>query len=696
MTSTEGKPRAVWLGLLVIFIVSLLPRLIYPVSRPMQWYPRSVRFWNALLDRDLGGTYQWYHPGVTTMWVAGLGLRVHAWAQGWSGEELLTPPETSGDHRPYPIAPGVAALSIFIALGISLAYFQLTRLFGWRLGMVAGLLMALDPFYTEQSKVLHVDAPLATLMLLSALFLVGYLKTETRQELILSGCFAGLAFLTKSPSAFLIPSAVGTVVYVHLVGDKNARGSAVRRRWADRIWRAIRALLLWGLVAAIVFVLFWPAMWVAPIDVLSKMAHGTGFHVETEHRNPNFFAGRVIDGDVGPFFYVATILWKTTLITLPSLLTVLPLLLLRRGRERSRSAPVWWLLAYAAGFAGAMVLPAGKEMRYLLPIFPALDVLAAWGLLRSADAIGQQKALQPHRRAPSLMVAGLLAVQGVAVLRQHPYYGTHHNLLLGGSRVAQHVLPLGDQGEGQDLAAHFLASLPRAEDRMIGVHRRYEELFERIFPGRSEGLEDPYIDYYVFGINSIQRQNRLELWDDAWELCQEKTPLWTASFDGVTYAWIYGGFESEPEAFAIDHPMDVEAGEHIRLLGYSLSPSEPSPEASLRVKLFWQSDGRLERDYHVFVHLLDEQGDLVAQHDGVPRQGQRPSWDWRYLEVIEDGHRIPLHDVQGGKSYDIYAGIYDFGTKNRLSMTGPDGEVLPHNRVRLQPIEVVQRSGADR
>ena len=688
MTSVRSKPRAFWLGLLVIFLLALLPRLIYPVSRPIQWYPRSVRFWNALLDGDLSGTYQWYHPGVTTMWVAGLGLRAYAVTHGWSAQDLLSPPQTSGDYRPYPIEPGVAALSVFIALAIGLAYVQLTRLFGWRIATVAGLLLALDPFYLEESKILHVDASLATLMLLSMLFLIGYVQDRSRRDLILSGGLAGLAFLTKSPSAFLIPYAILTVAYRHGVGNRNVDDPARTTPWVARARKTIYALLLWGLVAVGVFVLFWPAMWVAPGDVLSKMAKGTGFHVEIEHRNPNFFAGRVIYGDVGAFFYPATVLWKTMSVTLLSLLAVVPLLVGRTRRERNNRRIGWLIVAYAAGFTGAMTLPAGKEMRYLLPVFPALDVLAAWGLVRIASAIGKRDRLERYRQAPSIIIVAALIIQGAVVLRLHPYYGTHHNFLLGGSRVAQHILPLGDQGEGQDLAARFLAGLPRAEERMIGVHRRYEELFERIFPGRSEGLEDPYIDYYVFAINSIQRQNRLDLWDDAWEVCQDKTPLWTASFDGVTYAWIYGGFESEPDAFPIDHTLDVRVGEHIQLLGYTLSSSEASKEEPVTVTLFWQSDGRLERDYHVFVHLLDQQGEMVAQHDGVPNGGQRPSWDWRYQEVIEDPHPIPLGETQHSETYSLYVGMYDYETKVRLPAVGPDGEVLPHDRIPLREIQV--------
>ena len=687
MTDATGRSRAFWIGLLVVFLLALLPRLIHPVSRPLEWYLRSVRFWNALQECDLRGTYQRYHPGVSTMWVAGFGLRVYAWTHGWSGDDLLTPPDAAGDYRPYPVEAGVVALSVAIALCICLSYVQLVRLLGWRTGAVAASLIALDPFYVSGSKVLHVDALLATLMVVSALYALRYIREGSWKPLILGAVFAGLSFLTKGPSLFLIPYMTLIVVYRHYLEGEAPRSLARVDVWSSRIAKIARDIIIWGGTAALVFMLLWPAMWVMPREALSTMARRILFHVETVHRNPNFFAGRAIETDPGILFYLATIGWKTTLITLPALF-VSGFFLLRQVKRWRENNAVWWVLIFVGGFTVALTFAARKEMRYLLPIFPALDVLAGWGLMQTIDAATALSASRRRLWVRRIAAGALIVAQFTVLVAHHPYYGTHHNLLLGGSRVAQHVLPLGDQGEGQDLAARFLADFPHAEDRMIGVHRRYEELFERIFPGRSEGLEDPYVDYYVFGINSIQRQNRLELWDDAWALCQAKDPLWTASFGGVTYAWIYGGFDSDPQAFPIDHAVDFQFGEHVRLVGYTVSVPEAWREDPPRVILFWQSDGRLTEDYHVFVHLVDEDGTMVAQHDGVPGQRQRPTWEWRYLEIVEDEHTINVREAAPGKTYSLYVGMYDYETLARLPIIDPGGDTLPDDQVALQEIRL--------
>jgi len=694
MTNIRTRSRAIWLGLIVILVVALLPRLIHPVSRPLEWYLRSVQFWNALEEGDLRGTYQRYHPGVSTMWIAGFGLRVYAWTHGWSGEDLLEPPQATGDYRPYPVEAGVAALSVAITLGIGLSYLLLVRLVNWRVGAVAGILLALDPFYIAGSKVLHVDALLATLMFVSALFLLLYLQEDNRTFLAMGGVFAGLSFLTKGPSLFLVPYAVLIVGYSNLRSDGGSKSASGEPGLVTRLGRMARELLIWGGTAGAIFVLLWPAMWVMPGEALSTMGRRVLFHVETVHRNPNFFAGRAVVADPGPLFYLATIGWKMTLITLPGLLAAV-IILVRRVRNWREDSWAWCLLIFGAGFVVAMSFAARKEMRYLQPAFLIADILAAWGLIQIVDGLTARAGRDENRHVRAVALATVLIGQFALVVSHHPYYGTHHNLLLGSSRVAQHVLPMGDQGEGQHEAARFLAGFPRAEERMIGVHRRYEELFERIYPGRSEGLEDPYIDYYVFGINSIQRQNRLDLWDDAWAVCQDKEPLWTAAFDGVTYAWIYGGFESDPAAFSIDHPLDVQLGDHIHLVGYTLRSPEHSTEPPLVVTLFWQSDGRVQRDHHVFVHLLDEEGTMVAQHDGVPAGGQRPTWDWRYREVIDDPHDIPVDGLRPDETYALYVGMYDFKTKARLPARGPEDQRLPHNRIHLQELRVGEIGGGD-
>lgn len=688
MTKAKERQYLFWCGLVVVFLLALFPRLSYPVSRYMLWYDRSVHFWDALLAGDLGGTYQRYHPGVTTMWIAGFGLRVYMVTHGWSSYELLHPPKMLSGPQGPPAQAAVIALSLVIAACIALAYILLVRLTNWPVAFSAGCLLALDPFYITHSRMIHVDGLLASFMLVSMLLLLCHLQEKKWLYLVFSGVLAGLAFLTKSPAWFLIPCAVLAMALHHLTDrGQVSMGSSKMRARGRQLWEVTRSLVAWVLVAACVFFLLWPAMWIMPGTMMSKLKQSFLHHAETAHPGSTFFAGRVVHGDPGPLYYVATLAWKTTLITLPAICIAILLLIRRKRGEDCR--PLWYMLIYAGGFLLLMMSGAKKWSRYILPTIVALDVLAAWGLVRVASAIGRWGWLRKRTWIPAAIVVTALVTQAVTVLRHHPYYGTHHNLLLGGSRVAQHTLHLGNQGEGLDLAARFLNGCPGAERITAGVQDTRNLMFRSNFVGRVQSVEHPDADYRVLFIHYYQRNLGIHYWEDLWEACQQTESLWSVSFDGVIYVWICRAYPHDPEAFAIDHPLtSMQLGDHIRLLGYRLSSSNLSAGDALTVTLFWQSDGQLVEDYHVFVHLLNADRLLVAQHDGVPVQGERPTWSWQDAEVLQDEHTLVTDGSLPDGTYTLSVGMYDYPSGTRLPVVGPAGYHLLEDRIVLQDVQI--------
>lgn len=677
---TKRESRALWCGMIVIFVLAFVPRAHYPAARFMEWYPRSVQFWEALAEGNLENTYQRYHPGVTTMWVAGFGQRVYALARGWSTQELLDPPDGPLGPQSPPAQAAVVAISFVVSGCIVLVYRLLHQFLGQRAAFVTGCLLALDPFFVTHSKMIHLDALMSSFMLVSVSFLINFLRSSKTTSLIASGVFAGLAFLTKSSSGFLAPYAALVMTLDSLFKERGT----LLASWRGQVWRAIRSLIVWGLAAACVFFLVWPAMWVKPGEMLDRIARNALKHAEEAHDRAAFFAGHLVD-DPGPLYYPAVLAWKTTLVTLPCTCAAVVLLVKHRGEKNS--GPLWYLLIYALGFLLAMTLGSKKLARYMLPVLTALDVLAGWGLSRAAAAAQRVKWLRKPGWMPTALIAVALVGQGILVLRHHPYYGTHHNLLLGGSRVAQHVLHMGDQGEGLDLAARFLNSYPRAEQMEAGVQNTANLMFGSNFFGRTRPIDRP-VDYRVFSINDVQREFLIGLWEDSWEACQRTGPLWSASFDGVPYVWICPNYPYDPQAFAIEHRSSVQLGDHIDLLGYELSSSQVTAGDTLTVTLFWQSDGRLVEDYHVFVHLLNVDGDMVAQQDGVPGQGERPTWSWRDAEVLQDEYTLVIEAGQSASIHTLSVGMYDYLTKARLPAITPSGERLPEDRIVLQEIQV--------
>lgn len=106
----------------------------------------------------------------------------------------------------------------------------------------------------------------------------------------------------------------------------------------------------------------------------------------------------------------------------------------------------------------------------------------------------------------------------------------------------------------------------------------------------------------------------------------------------------------------------VTFGEVIRLVGY-----ETSPEADgrpLQLLTMWQVEGSLPEDLAVFVHLLDEEGQLAAQHDGFDAA---PATLWPG-DVVVQRHVLSPETVPDGR-YTLQVGLYRRG----------DGQRLPHD-----------------
>ncbi len=134
--------------------------------------------------------------------------------------------------------------------------------------------------------------------------------------------------------------------------------------------------------------------------------------------------------------------------------------------------------------------------------------------------------------------------------------------------------------------------------------------------------------------------------------------------------------------------LAVRLGHQVHLQSYRLSAGELAAWETLTLTLLWQSDARLAEDYHVFVHLLDAQGNLVAQSDGVPVQGARPTWSWWEGEVIQDAYTLSIPADLAAGTYTISVGMYDWQTGVRLPAFDATGNRLPNDSVPLGQVRV--------
>lgn len=129
----------------------------------------------------------------------------------------------------------------------------------------------------------------------------------------------------------------------------------------------------------------------------------------------------------------------------------------------------------------------------------------------------------------------------------------------------------------------------------------------------------------------------------------------------------------------VGQAVNISFGDVADLVGFTLADTSVSASDDLPVTLVWRSqvDGAAT-DYAVFVHLMDDDGVLIGQHDGMPDGGQRPTSDWLEGEYIVDLHPVTFRETNYTGPAEIRVGLYDPGTGTRLlTPDGADHIVLP-------------------
>jgi hypothetical protein len=456
--------------------------------------------------------------------------------------------------------------------------------------------------------------------------------------------------------------------------------------------RLLLPFITWLIVAALIYVALWPAMWVEPGRGLAAVKWGITHHASTAHDTPTYFLGRVTLEDPGPIFYGVALLFRASEVELVFLVVAAAMgakyLLHHRlsqtgsairqatSRPRSRGCTrsaidFLLLLAYAVFFLAQMSLGAKKMPRYILPALLALDVLAAAGIVAWA------RKLAGRRRGLVFVLAMLpLLIQAALILPRHPYYGTAFNWLAGGPQAAARALLIGEEGEGlAELAAYLNA---RSDAGQLTVAAQLKHVFNQTFRGATVNIYQQPADYLAFHRNYTVRDYKVEQWDDLWERYAARAPEREETFDGVLYAWLYPALSTDTMP---QHPLSAHLDARFRFLGYDLRSTGVAPGDRGPLVLYWQTTGPVTDDLSVFVHLLSPGGELIWQDDGAAAHGARPTWSWAAGEVIADPHTVVLPEDLPEGDYALAAGLYDWQTGERLPAVTPEGKQLAHEQI---------------
>lgn len=339
-----------------------------------------------------------------------------------------------------------------------------------------------------------------------------------------------------------------------------------------------------------------------------------------------------------------------------------------------RSLPGMLLLLWATGEVGALMLAPqltleeGGFSHYVPPAVAALTLLAGIAiaaLSRTLRQPGQIRRLTiPFVLLATLTIPGWLGNLHDAITEAHyPQPGFSGEVQIGRSAalLSESDRPIVVLGNA---IFYYRASRPPATPFFhLPGYLRDSPLSQEAAGALDDALSDPTTGAVV--LSRLHLDERLPP--------PVETTLWRRWEPVARFPYPYqrGVFLFQPRsAPPRTTPPLARFGDEIALL--SVDARRLSPR-TLLVGLTWKSDEPPAASYTAFAHLLNPDGHLLAQHDGIPVVGFRPTETWQAAEQIVDWHWITIDEPELPADVQLSVGLYHSQNGERLPSQIPDG-----------------------
>ena len=511
-------------------------------------------------------------------------------------------------------------------LGVACLYAAGRWLYGRAAGLAAALFLALNGFSIWYAQETRMYALLALWGSAAVLALAATLTRPRRGPALALALINAAGLWTHYAWPYVL-LAQGLVLLLWLAGT-GLRSAATWHRLIAFIAAMGLALLLFlpWLPTALERVTSWP---------------GTGVPVAMESALGEIF-GRLA---VGSSYHSLSTDWQL-LAAMAALILVLAGLWPGRGPLWRSWLPLVWTLAPLALFL-ALGLYREANLKFLLPAQAGFALWAGrgcWWLTTRTRALPRVLALA----AAAILASGMALA--LAPLGHEPAYQRADYRAL----VADISVGLG----AQDL---IVLNAPNQREVFDYYYRGTAPLLP--MPPGTGPVDEESLAQLREGVAGARRIFAL-YWGET-----ERDPqrIVERSLVELTYvagsSW-YGDVRlarySVPQSIMLILRTEANArfGEHITLLRHDRSAQRLQPGDWLLLPLVWRADTALQTRYKVFLHLLDAQGRLVAQHDSEPGGGLAPTTAWTPGARVLDRRALILPDQLPQGSYTLIVGLY--------------------------------------
>lgn len=556
--------------------------------------------------------------------------------------------------------------------------------------LTAAALTAFHPAFLFMSSTIHHDPLMAMIFALSLWWMVRAIyRPPGPWSLLAAGLLLGAGLITKLAGLSLAPLFGLTLLLIN---------------WQARAWRPLvrQGVIVFGVAALVAG--WWyarnqifyddPLAWEMFLTVFAHMERQTPYSWELFRHE---FLAQLSRTFWGAFGYMHITLpaeirrlfwWGSAVVLLGAVWAGW-----RRGRQLTRESRLGWLilltavlLVFLSFFRLSINMLGAGQGRYLMTIITPISLLLALGLHQWTGF-----------RWPRLT----MLVTGLA------FFAFSTWVLLAYVRPL-YPLPttatLAQAAAAQPIEARFADGLA-----LVG----YEVDAAGIPPGESgqitlfwQPLGETRPDFYL-KLRVVDAAGNVVYATETWPLPSSSTTIWGNDQIYVTYhpldiaptaavgpgvveialqpgrqgepitavfpsdpVWpqLFLGQRSSLAADGVDRAVSAEfrLGEDIRLTAHEMQ-LEGAESAELVVTLYWAADAPLAENYTVFVHVLDENGRLIAQQDNQPNNGLYPTTAWQTGVVVQDRYFIPL--PAGNSESTVQVGMYLWPSLERLPVT---------------------------
>jgi len=120
----------------------------------------------------------------------------------------------------------------------------------------------------------------------------------------------------------------------------------------------------------------------------------------------------------------------------------------------------------------------------------------------------------------------------------------------------------------------------------------------------------------------------------------------------------FGRVEVRPLPGPYPHPVSINFGDRMRLVGYDLSGRVVRPGETITLTLYWEGLRPMDTNYTVSAQLVDAQQRKAAQNDGWPQGGEVPTAAWRPGETVVDARPLTVYPDAPPGVYDVRIAVY--------------------------------------